>query len=448
MLAEALAAVPGNTAAVPTRTIRLGIVGLGNVGQAVARLTSEVQHLKSSGLRFRVAGALVRDIDRPRRCPRPSRLTTNPAAFLRGHYDVVIEALGVVEPARAIVARLLGRGIPVVTANKALVAAHGPELVALAARRGTSLRYEASALAGVPFLGALSERPFVSDVSRFVAVVNGTSNFILSTLDAERCPFDRALANAQRLGLTEPDPSRDLDGADAADKFSLLTSVFGWGRQTQSSLEVQGIRGLDAADLAAAARLDATIKPIAWAARVPSGLEAFVGPALVPARHPLASLAGSLSGIQLSGRFVSDLFFSGPGAGPDITAATILDDAVEAVSTMRRVPHCPRRAVDGGTLTAPVTEWFVRVRFPAVVPEASAAQTLFAAAGLPVPPRGIAFDSLAQAREVPRDMMATRDAADGTRWLRVGAASRSHVDQAIGTLRHTHRIDCHAIRAL
>jgi homoserine dehydrogenase len=375
-----------------------------------------------------VLSALVRDVERPRRCARPPRLTSNPEAFLRGHYDVVLEALGPIEPARTIVARLLGRGTPVVTANKALVARHGEELSALAARRGTTLRFEASALAGVPFLGALTERPFVAEVSRFVAVVNGTSNFILSTIDAERCPFNHALARAQQLGLTEPDPSRDLDGRDAADKFALLSSVLGWGAQLPDHLETSGIGRLDAADMAAALRFNATIKPLVWAARTPTGLEAFVGPALVPLRHPLASLAGTLSGIQLSGRYVSDLFFSGPGAGPDVTAATILDDAIEAVSTTRRCPKRIRRADGALPISAPATEWFLRITYPGVAPAVAASAPLLGDAGL--------------------TCLGATEGSDSVWWVRIGSTSREDVERAVLKLRTTHRIEVHAIRAL
>ena len=410
------------------RTIRVGIIGLGQVGQAVARLAPEAERLKSSGLRFRVLGALVRDIDRPRRCPKPARLTTNPAAFLRGNYDVVIEALGAVEPARTIVARLLGRGIPVVSANKALIAAHGAELAALAARRGTSLRYEASALAGVPFLGSLASRPLVSDVNRFAAVVNGTSNFILSKLESEQCTFDQALAAALALGLTEPDPSRDLDGLDAADKVSLLAALFGWGSIPANAVDVQGIRDITPQDLSVAHTLGATIKPLVCASRSDSGLEAFIGPTLVPARHPLGSLAGTLSGIQFSGRYVSDLFFSGPGAGPDITAATILDDAVEAVSSAPRFARHAWKAPDAPQLTAPATGWFVRAHFPGVVPDASAAREAFTTHGLRV-------------RHVT-------DSVHDARWLVLDETTREEVTRALAGLRDTHRLQCLAIRAI
>ena len=418
----------GPTAVAGVRTIRIGLLGLGQVGQAVARLAPAADRFAAAGLRFRVDQALVRDIDRPRRCPKPSRLTTNPAAFLRGNYDVVIEALGAIEPARSIVSRLLGRGIPVATANKALVAAHGAELAALAARRGTSLRYEASALAGVPFLGTLAARPLVSDVHQFAAIVNGTSNFILSKLESDGCSFDEALAAAQALGLTEPDPSRDLDGLDAADKVSLLATLFGWGPIPSGAADVQGIRDLTAEDLAVAHTLGATIKPLVWAARREAALEVFIGPALVPARHPLGTLAGTLNGIQFSGRYVQDLFFSGPGAGPDVTAATMLDDAVEAVTSAPRFPRVAGRAAETLPITSPATRWFIRARFPGLVPDASAAREAFHAHGLSV-------------RHVT-------DSIHDARWLLVDEAARDQVTRALAVLRDTHRLQCLAIRAI
>ena len=409
------------------RTVRVGILGLGQVGQAVARLVPEATRLRAAGLNLRIVGALVRDINRSRRCSKPARLTTNPAAFLRGNYDVVIEALGEVEPARTIISRLLGRRIPVVSANKALIAAHGSELAGLAARRGTVLRYEASALAGVPFLGAFASRPLVSDVQRFAAVVNGTSNFILSSLEREGQSFDRALAQAQALGLTEPDPSRDLDGRDAADKLSLLASLFGWGTIPSDQLDVQGIREITPQDFDVARSLDATIKSVVCASRVDSTLSAFIGPALVPGRHPLASLSGTLSGIQFSGRYVSDLFFSGPGAGPDITAATILDDVAEAVSVVP-AHRPPRRVRPAVALVSPATEWFVRARFPGLGPDADAASQSFASAGAQVTHVG--------------------DVIGDSRWLKLGPATRDELNRTLTTLAQRHRIQCAAIRAL
>ena len=318
------------------RTIRVGLLGLGQVGQAVARLVSEQASNRSAACRFHIEEAFVRDVDKARRCVRPSRLTNNPSAFLRGRYDVVVEALDAVEPARTLVSRLLGRGTSVVTCNKALVAAHGARLTALAEARGASFRYEACALAAVPFLGMLAERPLVASVDRLLAIVNGTSNDILTTLSEPGATFDAALDLARARGLAEPDASRDLDGIDAADKLVLLASLFGWGAVDRAGLEVTGIRGVTPADLAAAKAAGGTLKPVVHAARSADGVCAFVGPAFLPASQPLASLGGALNGIRLDGRHVSNLYFSGPGAGPDVTAATLMDDVVQAVSVERK----------------------------------------------------------------------------------------------------------------
>jgi homoserine dehydrogenase len=411
------------------RTIRIGIAGLGQVGQAVARLAPEAARLKEAGYRFRIAGALVRDIEKPRRCLRPARVTTNPSAFLRGTYDVVIEALGTLEPARSIVSRLLGRGIPVVTANKALVAAHGGELSALAARRGTILRYEASALAGVPFLGAFAVRPLVSDVQQFVAVVNGTSNFVLSKLE-EGCTLEQAVTQAQALGLTEPDASRDIDGIDAADKLALLSSLFGWGTLPAFRVHVQSIRNVTGRDFEVARSFGCTIKPAVYASRGDAGVSAFVGPVVVGRSHPLASLNGSLSGIQMKGRFVSDLFFSGPGAGPDVTAATVLDDAVEAVSTRwtrpaRVAATVPREAA---VAAAPTTAWLVRTIFPGVVPDAASVGQVFLSHDI--------------------STVHISDAYENCRWVRTTPVPSDVLADALSRLAKTHRLQTYAFRIL
>lgn len=412
-----------------TQTIRIGILGLGQVGQAVARLAADRSATAHAGLRFHVEQALVRDVEKARRCPKPGRITSNSSAFLRGHYDVVVEALDAIEPARTLVTRLLGRGTSVVTANKALVAEHLSHLEAVAAARSAAFRYEATALSAVPFLGTLAARPLVSSVDRLLAIVNGTSNYLLTSLAEPDASFERALARAQELGFAEPDPARDLDGRDAADKLLLLTSLFGWGRLSREALDVSGIRGISADDLAAARSSGGTLKAVVSAERDANGVRAFVGPAFLPCTEPLASLGGALNGIRLDGRHVSNLFFSGPGAGPDVTAATLLDDAVQAASSERKRhdrPPVPLRPVFPAS---PATRWFVRLRFPGVLPGASAVPGLAAAAGLPI--EGVADH-----------------ASDRARWLFIGPQGRRDVDAAIAKLANTHRIEAVAFRRL
>lgn len=417
------------SAAPAVRTIRVGILGLGNVGQAVARLAADRSATAHVGLRFQVEQALVRDVTKPRRCNKPARLTSNASAFLRGNYDVVIDALDAVEPARTLVARLLGRGTSVVTANKALVAEHGAQLDAIAAARGAAFRYEATALSAVPFLGTLAARPLVASVDRVLAIVNGTSNFLLSSIADTGVSFDGALARAQELGFAEPDPSRDLDGLDAADKLILLTSLFGWGRLSRESLDVSGIRRVTADDLAAARSIGGTIKAVVSAERDASGVCAFVGPAFLPSSQPLASLCGALNGIRLDGRHVKDLFFSGPGAGPDVTAATLLDDAVQAATTERQIDRRPPVTPRPVFPASPATPWFLRVTCPGVLPSASAVAALVTAAGLPV------------------ERVAEYTTSD-SRWLFIGAHGRRDLDAAISKLSNTHRIDAAAFRRI
>lgn len=360
------------------------------------------------------------------------RVTNNPAAFLRGRYDVVIEVMGGVEPARTLVARLLGRGIPVVTANQALMAAAGPELQALACWRGASLRHEASALAGIPFLRTLTARPLLATVEHFAAVLNGTANFVLSRLDQDGGTVDGAVTAAQRRGLTETDAGRDLDGDDAADKLLLLSSLFGWGRPRRDSLEVNTIRQVTVDDLRVARALGGALKPVAAAGIVPAGVEAFVGPAWVSATTPFATLHGTLNGIALQGRYVRDLFLSGPGAGPDVTAATLLDDVLE---TARPRPRArPRGAASGPLQTsavavrAPITPWFLRLEYPGTLPPAAFVGEIVTRAGLSVEH--------------------VTDIVGQSRYALVRSASRETVTTALEQLRHRHRLRSVAYRRI
>ena len=409
------------------RTIRIGLLGLGHVGQAVARLADDCGATAHAGIRFQIDHALVRDAAKPRRCPMPFRVTTDPDTFLHGKYDVVVDALDAVEPARTLIARLLGRGTSVVTANKALVAEHGPHLESVAAAHGVSFRFEATALAAVPFLGTLAERPLVASVDRVLAIVNGTSNYLLTSLSEPDASFETALARAQEAGFAEPDPRRDVEGLDAADKLVLLTSLFGWGRLSREGLEVRGIRHITPDDLAAARSIGGTVKPVVFAQRDDASVRAFVGPALLPATEPLASLGGALNGIRLDGKHVSNLFFSGPGAGPDVTAATLLDDVTQAASAGK--PLYPRPAASSRALFAssPITPWFIRLSFPGVVPAATAVGALATACGLHV--------------ERVADFATSK-----SRWILIGPHSRHALDAAISRLAATHRVDTAAFR--
>lgn len=428
--AQAPAAVHGGPQPL-TRTVSVGLLGLGRVGQAVARLAMRGELLAGTGLRLRIDAALVQHAMRSRHTVPPARVTSNPSVFLRGEYDVVIEALGGLEPARTIVSRLLGRGIPVVTANKALVASCGPHLARLAARRGTRLRFEAAALAGVPFLGAVMARPLASAAERFTAIVGGTSSVALSTLESEGDTVADAVARADRPGPAQADASRHMDGRDAADTLILLSTLLGWGTPDRTSLEVGGIEAVRAADVRIARSLGGIIRLVACASRGSRGIDAFVGPAWIPSSHPLASVGGALCGIELHGRHAGPLLFSGPGDGPDVTAAALVDGAVEALRSVGSAPVIPpasRRVA----AQAPVTPWLLRASFPGLAPPASALRDLASAGGLGV--EHVSDTANCEGRDA--------------RWLFVAPLSRVRLDAAVAALEGRHRLSIRAMRRL
>jgi homoserine dehydrogenase len=335
------------------RPITIALLGLGQIGSAVARCASLSA---GSAQPVRVACALVRDPSRDRADVPAIPLITDPRAIFALRPDAIVEALGGLEPARALVTDALERGVPVVTANKALLARHGEALLAIAVRTGTPLRYEASVLSGVPFLGAFAARPFVS-ITGITGIVNGTSNFILGRMGDGESLAD-AIAEAQRLGIAEPDPADDVSGRDAAHKLAVLAWHFGLGAFSPDAIETTGIASLEAGDLGCAGKLGGLIKPIAAVRRAADRATAFVGPAFVPLTHKLAPLGGVDNGVLLDtpgGR----LSFTGPGAGPFATATTMLDDVVEAV---RGGQPPPRHTPPPAGVAPPSTAWFVRLR--------------------------------------------------------------------------------------
>lgn len=337
----------------PARPLDIALLGLGRIGSAVARrIASGAGHHRA-----RIAAALVRDPARRREAPLPdgATITNDPDALFARQPDVVVELLGGVEPAFTLVARALALGIPVVTANKSLLAARGRALESLAADRGVPLLYEASVLAGVPFLGALARRPHAASLSRIAGILNGTSNFVLGRMDSG-ASFDGALADAQRLGLAEPQPDNDVQGLDAAEKLAILIRHFGWGHIAPGRIDTSGIDGLDPAVLAAARACGGIIKPVVLGERSGTRVTAFAGPAFLPGAHRLARVTGADNALVLSAPY-GDLVYAGPGAGPDATAATVLDDVGEAVTGRNRPAHEePRPLLDVGE---PDTAWFV-----------------------------------------------------------------------------------------
>jgi homoserine dehydrogenase len=413
----------------PSTPIRVGLLGLGHVGSAVARLARTRR--PSARADIEIAAALVRDPLRSR-AVQDVPLTTDPEAVFLTRPAVVVEALGGLEPARALVLEAIARGLPVVTANKSLLAHHGDEIAEAAARAGVAVRYEASVIAGVPFLGTFARRPYASAVSSIAAIVNGTSNFVLSRMQDLTVELESALSDAQRRGFAEPDPSKDVDGVDAAEKLAILVRLFGGRRVAPADIETTGIRWVTPADFRLARELGGTLKPVVTAEGLASAtgpIRAFAGSAFVPASHPLARVNCVSNGICLRDACGSELCFTGPGAGPEVTAVTVLDDVLDAATgTVESWATAPT----GGLPASPNTPWFVRVT--SAIPAASCA----------------AITALLAAHGVWTERSVGPDTRDGrpSLALLVRSSSRPRIEQAASALTAATGSAVQAYRAL
>jgi homoserine dehydrogenase len=357
---EALSA-PAVAATAARGEARIALLGLGVVGGAVADLL--VREPECVGRRARLDGALVRHAAAHPDAPCP--VVEDVSALLGGDPDVVIEVLGGVEPARTIVVGALERGIPIVTANKSLLAAHADEILDASRRSGAPVHFEAAVLAGIPFLGTFGRRGLARRVRRIAAILNGTTNFVLTRLQHGES-IENAIADAQRRGFAEPEPSKDLDGRDAAEKLALLIRQFAGARVHPAQIHTTSIADVTPADLSHARELGGTLKPVAFAEWRNGDVSCFTGPAFVDNGDALAHVDGVLNGIRLE-RDDDPLCFTGPGAGPQATARTILDDVAEVLSgngaTALREAAAPARVTRPARLG-----WLVRLSSPTRLP--------------------------------------------------------------------------------
>ncbi len=248
----------------------------------------------------------------------------------RDDIDVVVELIGGSDgPALALARAALEAGKPLVTANKAMLAHHGLALAGLAEKSGIPLKYEAAVAGGIPVIKGLREGAAANEISRVYGILNGTCNYILTTMEKEGRDFGEVLKEAQELGYAEADPSFDVDGVDAAHKLSILASL-AFGTQIDfGSVDIGGIRSVSAADIREAGALGYRIRLVGMAENRPNGLFQRVHPVLVPVQHPLANVDGSLNAVLAEGNFVGSLFFSGRGAGEGPTASAVVADLID-----------------------------------------------------------------------------------------------------------------------
>ncbi|MFM8578266.1 MAG: homoserine dehydrogenase [Planctomycetaceae bacterium] len=315
--------------------VRVGIVGLGTVGSGVVRILHDsAAHLRRHvGRSIEVTVAVVRDAGRDRGLPLAkervstdlARITTDPAI------SVAVLLVGGLEPARSMIVSLLEAGKDVVTANKAVLAEHGPELFALARRLGRSIAFEAAVAGGIPVVAAIGECLAANRIESVRGILNGTSNFILTRMEEDGTDYADALSLAQAKGFAEADPAMDVDGTDATQKLALLAHLaFGtwipWARIPRA-----GIQGLDADLLRYAEELGYRVRLVAFARRDDEGLVMRVGPALVRIGTPLAETRGAYNAVGIVGDAVGRVFFHGLGAGQMPTASAVVADIIDTV---------------------------------------------------------------------------------------------------------------------
>jgi homoserine dehydrogenase len=347
------------------RMIRVGLLGVGTVGQAVARALGERSELlsRAAGTQLVLTRAAVRDLSRPRPLGQ-AQLTTDAMSVVQADdVDLVVELIGGEEPARTLIAAALERGKPVVTANKRVVSWHGPELAKLAAQKGAELRYEAAVGGGIPLIAPLTDDLAANRILELRAIINGTTNYILTQM-AAGASLEDALAQAQAHGYAEADPRDDVDAVDAADKLAILVRLAFGAQCTSKDVFRQGVRGLEARDLAYGRELGYVLKLVATARRGPHGIEARVHPAFLPAEHPLARVDGAQNAVHLVGDLCGPVMFSGQGAGGDATASAVLADVTHIARRLALgdAPLPPRR-FEGNVELCPMDEVRVRCYF-------------------------------------------------------------------------------------
>jgi homoserine dehydrogenase len=315
---------------VAERTVRVGVLGCGNVGAAVIRLLHDHadEIALRAGCRLEVVRVAVRDTDREREVPLgPGVLTSDPGELVESpDVDIVCELMGGVDPARGLILRAFDAGKPVVTANKELLATHGRELFDAADAGALDLYFEAAVAGGIPLIRPLKESLAGERIRRILGIVNGTTNFILTQMSDHGSSFDDALAAAQEMGYAEPDPTADVEGHDAAAKCAILASIAFNARVVAGDVFREGITTITPQDVADARRMGYVVKLLAIAELQDEAITARVHPAMIPAAHPLASVRDAYNAVFIEGEKVGQLMFYGRGAGGDPTAVSVVGD--------------------------------------------------------------------------------------------------------------------------
>ncbi|MDJ0798078.1 MAG: homoserine dehydrogenase [Calothrix sp. MO_167.B12] len=319
--------------------IKLGILGLGTVGTGTVELLSDGtgRHPLLSEIEIYRVG--IRSLDKPRQVTLPdSVITTDLESIVTDpQVDIVVELMGGLEPARSLILQAIQCGKHVVTANKAVISRFGDEIFTAANQAGVYVMLEAAVGGGIPVVRPLKQSLSVNRIHTVTGIINGTTNYILTRMRSEGGNFDDVLADAQRLGYAEADPTADVDGLDAGDKIAILASLAFDGRIKRENVYCEGIREVSKTDIAYADKLGFVIKLLAIAHQdnLSAPLSVRVHPTLVPTDHPLASINGVYNAILVEGEPIGQVMFFGPGAGAGPTASAVCSDILNLVAELK-----------------------------------------------------------------------------------------------------------------
>jgi homoserine dehydrogenase len=314
---------------------KVALIGLGTVGTGVARLLMETDGRleRQAGRRMILEHVVVQDPSKPRAIDLPEGMISGDLSKITGNQEIELVALlmGGIQPARTYALKVLESGKDLVTANKALLAAHGAELFDRARALGRSIAFEAAVAGGIPIIANLSQCLSANRIQSIHAILNGTSNYILTQMESQGASYREALSEAQRLGYAEADPTMDVDGSDAAQKLAILAHLAFGANADWTAIARQGIDTLDLADLRYAKELGYRIKLLAVAQLTTHGLELHVSPTLVKLGTPLADVRGAYNAVSVVGDAVGRVFYSGLGAGQMPTASAVVADLIDTV---------------------------------------------------------------------------------------------------------------------
>lgn len=320
------------------RTIKVGLIGLGTVGGGVVEIFQKhaEDFKRRAGVDIVLAAAADRNEERFAQLGLdPAICTTDAFEVARdSSLDIVIELIGGTGVAHDVVIAALEAGNCVVTANKALMASAGQEVLELAEKKGLDVRFEASVGGGIPIIGPLKHSLIANEITSVMGIVNGTTNYMLTRMTEDGLSYDDALAEAQAKGFAEADPTADVDGFDAAAKIAILASIAFNSRVTIDQVPTQGIRSLAASDIEYAHEIGYAVKLLAIARRTEKGIDVRVHPTMIPSSHPLASVNGVFNAIYVVGDAVGETMFFGEGAGAGAAASAVMGDVIEAARAL------------------------------------------------------------------------------------------------------------------